>query len=574
MTIDVNEILKPISSKDAMSILCLFLAQKDEPRSTHEELGFKTQQSAFEKIATIFGYNHHTVKLTRDSFDHHTDSSRTGWREELRPALKSVWDDFSKFSRTDLLELCLEILSREWVPIDKKDASSVTLFEKIEQAASKTKIKPVFSGIIINFSNTRGNWFAATIDQLISSLSDILANINAFRSAGTQYNETNWRSAFDANLEDEVSKALAGTQTLPYFSLLAKIIHFSNSSDAYADGRINLEEGQLKAAIKLLKEISTADKAAHKSDHHTAEADRLTGGNNTIYYGAPGTGKSHTVDKLSKNDEVIRTVFHPDVQNSDFVGTLKPVREGGDISYRFSPGPFSIALVEAMNNPDKKVWLVIEELNRAPAAAVFGDLFLLLDREENGTGEYDVNCPNEEFARWFEEQTGDKTGKIRLPSNLWIAATMNSADQGVYPLDTAFRRRWIQKYIRINYDAGPNGSIGVMQDEGYENVLEWRAFVKALNEHLTDELSIAEDRLVGPWFVKESELGDDGALPGKVLIYLWDDLLRHHGREAIFNTARVKTYGDLSSRVDDGKPVFSDSFLARLAPLAAPATEA
>ena len=336
--------------------------------------------------------------------------------------------------------------------------------------------------------------------------------------------------------------------------------------------------GELVAALAKNSEIeplmrAVIEEAVPVEMPAIAAGERQTGGNNTIYYGAPGTGKSHTVDKLSNNDEVIRTVFHPDVQNSDFVGTLKPVKKGDDISYRFSPGPFSTALVKAMIDPGKKVWLVIEELNRAPAAAVFGDLFLLLDREENGTGEYDVNCPNEEFARWFEEKTGDKTGKIRLPSNLWIAATMNSADQGVYPLDTAFRRRWIQKYIRINYAAGPDGSIGVMQDDGNENVLEWRAFVKALNEHLTDELFIAEDRLVGPWFVKESELGEDGVLPGKVLIYLWDDLLRHHGREVIFDTARVKTYGDLSSRVDDGKPVFSDSFLAKLAPLAAPAAE-
>lgn len=288
MTIDVSDILKPINSKDAMSVLCLFLAQKDEPQKTHVELGFETQQSAFEKIAKIFGYNPHTVKLTRDSFDYHTDSSRTGWREELRPALKTVLDDFSKYSRSELIELCLEILLREWVPIDNKDTKSVALFEMIESAASKTKIKPVFSGIVINFSNTRDNWFAVTIDQLIGSLSDILENISAFRSAGTEYDETDWRSAFYDNLKDDVSKALAGTQTLPYFSLLAKIIHFSNSSDTYVDGIIILEEGKLISAINLLKKISADDKTGDKRDAHTTEVDRLTGGNNTIYYGAPG----------------------------------------------------------------------------------------------------------------------------------------------------------------------------------------------------------------------------------------------------------------------------------------------
>ena len=299
---------------------------------------------------------------------------------------------------------------------------------------------------------------------------------------------------------------------------------------------------------------------------------RLTGGNNTIYYGAPGTGKSHTVDNQSKGDTVIRTVFHPDIQNSDFVGTLKPVRENGDITYRFSPGPFSVALVNAMNNPGQKVWLVIEELNRAPAAAVFGDLFLLLDRDKDGTGEYDVNCPSEEFARWFEEHTGDTSGKIRLPSNLWIAATMNSADQGVYPLDTAFRRRWIQNYLPIDYNAGPDGNIHVILSDGSEISPEWRIFIKALNTYLTNELSIAEDRLVGAWFIKATELGGDGALPGKVLIYLWDDLLRHHGREAVFNE-KIKSYGDLSHLVTEREPVFSDGFLARLAAVTSSPTE-
>lgn len=444
-----------------------------------------------------------------------------------------------------------------------------SLFEKIERAVSNTRIKPAFSGVIINFSNTRGNWFAATIDQLSSSLRDISGNIEAFRAAGLVYVEANWRDAFERHLEDEVSKALAGTQTLPYFSLLAKIIHYANSDNPYADRTIELDIDKIRTAITSLEQIAAEGLEENVPD----DEDRLTGGNNTIYYGAPGTGKSHTVDNLSKGDEVVRTVFHPDVQNSDFVGTLKPVREDGDISYRFSPGPFSIALVEAMNNPGKKVWLVIEELNRAPAAAVFGDLFLLLDRNADGGGEYDVNCPSEEFARWFEEKTGDSTGKIRLPSNLWIAATMNSADQGVYPLDTAFRRRWIQNYIPIDYDAGPDGSILVMHNGGSESNLEWRTFVKALNDHLTDELSTAEDRLVGPWFVKAAELDADGALPGKVLIYLWDDLLRHHGREAVFND-NIKSYGALSRKIADGQPVFSDTFLAKLALLAPPAAEA
>ena len=116
------------------------------------------------------------------------------------------------------------------------------------------------------------------------------------------------------------------------------------------------------------------------------------------------------------------------MQNSDFFGTLKPVTDDeGSISYAFSPGPFSKAIAHAYANPAEAVWLVVEELNRAPAAAVFGDLFLLLDRDENGAGEYDVDCPSEEAARWYKQKAGIENGKLRLPSNFWIVATMNSA---------------------------------------------------------------------------------------------------------------------------------------------------
>lgn len=567
MDIDVKRIVDQFAPIDAMRVLSLFLAQKDEPQKPHEELGFSTQQAAFEQIGSIFGYNPHTVKLTRDSFDFHTESARVGWQEELRPALKEIIDKFGSLSRAELLEISREILSREWTPMANKQKINDALFSKIENADSKTKIKPAFSGVVITFSNTGQGaggrkWFTVTIDQLVSNLSDMINKLAAFQAAGPDYVEANWRKAFEDNLSDEVSRALAGTQTLPYFSLLAKIIHYANSDAPYIDKRIDLDEAKIRIALDTLKRIA-ANGLAEIEAPDADDVERLAGGNNTIYYGAPGTGKSYRVDSLSKDAHVIRTVFHPDVQNSDFVGSLKPVREDGDITYRFSPGPFAIALVDAMNNPGKEVWLVIEELNRAPAAAVFGDLFLLLDRDEDGTGEYDVNCPSEEFALWYEEQTGEKSGKIRLPSNLWIAATMNSADQGVYPLDTAFRRRWIQEYIPIEYDKGPDGKITVMQTGGGEISLDWRAFVKILNDHLTDVLSIAEDRLVGPWFVKKDELGDAGVLPGKVLIYLWDDLLRHHGRGVIFNGG-IKSYGSLSTKSGSGEAIFSEGFLSRI----------
>lgn len=290
------------------------------------------------------------------------------------------------------------------------------------------------------------------------------------------------------------------------------------------------------------------------------QTDRLTGGENKIYYGAPGTGKSHKVEQLIDELTTVRTVFHPDTQNSDFIGALKPVIQNGDVSYQFSPGPFARAMAAAYDDPSNMHYLVIEELNRAPAAAVFGELFLMLDRNDDGKGEYDVDFPSDEFANWWKAETGNDTHKMRLPSNLSILATMNSADQGVYPLDTAFRRRWTQKYIPINYTKAPTGHIKLALSASSEKEIEWADFIRRLNEFLISEtsLAISEDRLIGPWFLKASELND--VLPGKLLIYLWDDLLRHQGRDIIFHSS-IKTYGDLALTVEKKKLVFSKSFL-------------
>lgn len=294
------------------------------------------------------------------------------------------------------------------------------------------------------------------------------------------------------------------------------------------------------------------------------EAVRLTGGSNVIYYGAPGTGKSWKIDSIveEKGGSVFRTVFHPDVQNSDFIGTLKPVIKADHVGYAFSPGPFAKAYVDAVNNPERMTWLIIEELNRAPAAAVFGELFLLLDRDETGNGIYDVDCPSEEFGKWLVSMTGDHTGKLRLPSNLSILCTMNSADLGVYPLDTAFRRRWYQCYVALDYDIGPDKEITINLSNGQAR-LKWLDFIKALNTLLSDH-SIPEDRLIGPWFIKPSEFDDNGKVPEKLLIYLWDDLLRAHGRNIVFRSALISTYGELLRLMDTGKPVFSTELEAVL----------
>ncbi|MBA4274738.1 MAG: hypothetical protein C0436_03690 [Alphaproteobacteria bacterium] len=291
---------------------------------------------------------------------------------------------------------------------------------------------------------------------------------------------------------------------------------------------------------------------------------RLVGGSNVIRYGAPGTGKSYAIDQEIVGHRNFRTVFHPTLEQSDFFGSLKPVVVEERVQYRFVPGPFCLALADALNNPAQRVNLIIEELNRGPAAAIFGDTFLLLDRQSDGGGVYDIASPSPEFAQWFATTTGNPDGRVRMPSNLWLLATMNSADQGVFPLDTAFRRRWSQNYEPLNFAHAPDVSFNVVRQDGSNDEIPWRVLAMEINSLLTQRLTIPEDRLLGPWFVKAEDRNADGAIPGKVLLYLWDDVLRHHGREEIFSSD-VQTYGELILRMSGGHPILSNNLLARLA---------
>ena len=311
-----------------------------------------------------------------------------------------------------------------------------------------------------------------------------------------------------------------------------------------------------------LRESGDTGKSPGKSPT-TAKTPALRGGENVIFYGAPGTGKTHTVDKMADGKFCVRTVFHPDIQNSDFIGALKPVMEDDRVTYAFSPGPFALALRDALAKPDSAVFLVIEELNRAPAAAVFGDIFLLLDRDKDGAGRYDVNFPTPEFKEWIRYELRRDIERISLPSNLSLLATMNSADQGVYPIDTAFRRRWRQEYIPIDYSNAPSGSLEIVRADGTICDMEWEVFAKTINDHLSDQLDIAEDRLLGPWFVTQEDLAHQKLIPGKVLIYLWDDLLRHTGRDRVFYGDKLKTFGKISEHVKDSKRIFADALLEK-----------
>lgn len=276
-----------------------------------------------------------------------------------------------------------------------------------------------------------------------------------------------------------------------------------------------------------------------------------------IYYGAPGTGKSHEVKKqtgeLLENGEevdlpnVFRTTFHPDTDYASFVGCYKPAMQptskeektltGKDeeIVYSFVPQVFTDAYVYAYNNPTTPTYLVIEEINRGNCAQIFGDLFQLLDRKD-GKSEYKIKA-DKDLGKYLNEakdnngqdvltnKEGIKDGKLCLPANLHILATMNTSDQSLFPMDSAFKRRWEWEYVPINYDENiESGKFEItIGKETDERKYSWVGFIEKVNEKIFD-LTQSEDKQMGNFFIKQSI--DEKGFKSKVMFYLWYEVLR------------------------------------------------
>lgn len=281
-------------------------------------------------------------------------------------------------------------------------------------------------------------------------------------------------------------------------------------------------------------------------------------GHNELVYGAPGTGKSFEVGQ--KYPDFRRVTFYPDYDYTQFVGGLKPVRSSDQkLDYKFVAGPFIDAMVDAYNNPANETGIIIEELNRANAPSVFGDVFQLLDRDEDGISDYAITNP--ELSEYLDERTANKfdfkKNGIRIPGNFSITATMNPADQGVYPIDAAFKRRWVQKYKSIDWNAEGIAK-GVIA--GFN--ASWPTVGKAINEFLGSEMGIDEDALLGEYFFKRDEISDIDKVSSKLLGYLWNDVVRYN-RPDLFAEG-ISTLSDAITALKSNKPVFTEGVLALL----------
>lgn len=307
-----------------------------------------------------------------------------------------------------------------------------------------------------------------------------------------------------------------------------------------------------------------------------------------VFFGAPGTGKSHKIDynlfkdkdgnpigkgiKEIPEDHKFRTTFHPDYDYAQFVGAYKPKRESDGITYSFVPQVFAKSYAAAWkqyfaagnaSTAENQVYLVIEEINRGNCAQIFGDIFQLLDRDADGSSQYsiDADC---DFAEWLEKEfktanvwdtyvgaVGD--GKLKFPPNLNILATMNTSDQSLFPMDSAFKRRFDWEYVPIKYAKDSDCSDDWKADEFKiiigNSMYMWLDFLKKVNADIYDATQ-SEDKQMGEFFIKPKS--DDlkiafNEFRSKVLFYLWDSVYKDETeRQAVFHFP----YGDGDGKIN------------------------
>lgn len=270
-----------------------------------------------------------------------------------------------------------------------------------------------------------------------------------------------------------------------------------------------------------------------------------------IYYGAPGTGKSHTVDGIVEgdSDNYQRVTFHPDTDYSSFIGCYKPTKDPDTdkLTYAFVAQPFLTSYIEAwkryaesfnthVESDAEPYYLLIEEINRGNCAQIFGDVFQLLDRDDSGFSKYSVT-PDTDITNFLAAAFADLNlrgrfakivsgEKMRLPNNLYIYATMNTSDQSLFPIDSAFKRRWDWRYTPIT--DGGKGYVINIDGIGYD----WYDFISTINKSIYGATN-SEDKQMGYWFVHLPEgdtLISQDTFISKVLFYLWSDIYKDFGK--------------------------------------------
>lgn len=576
--------------------------------------------------------------------------------EEIKSRTKGAFEN---------TELYLDIIERQ---IEKMFISS-DIDEKSNDIRSSFRLYPIMLlyKVLLELGRSVGKYtisideyrYIVATTEKFSDFLDALLYIKLFRESPDDVEQfTIFKEKFDSRLIQalkqlptlDVDTRTAITIKSEFVEEIAqKVYLFEENPDIFESDNYLEFLGSTKSLLDLkLVEPNTNEKSIFDCSIYR----------NRIFFGAPGTGKSYSLNKEAETlvshetDKIERVTFHPDYTYANFVGAYKPIMKASEfdeldedakrvisvlldenktaqekyndlvetfqknndltrlpallglyldddfttikhdgtqaannnsvernhgralrkyvrlmskdsykekIAYEYVPGPFMRTLVKALQNPDKPYVLIIEEINRANVAAVFGDVFQLLDRDNNGQSEYSINTTND-MRGYLQRQLGVAidVNTIKIPSNMFIWATMNSADQGVYPMDTAFKRRWNFSYYGIDDGEDKLSDISTKPKFklGQSNTLiSWNSLRKAINDELsTEAYSINEDKLMGPFFLKESTIQDNDSFKevfkNKVLMYLFDDVVKQK-RRLFFKCEGNCRYSSICSAFDE-----------------------
>jgi len=562
-------------------------------------------------------------------------------------------------------ELYLDIIERQ---IEKMFISS-EIDEKSNDIRRSFRLYPIMLlyKVLLELGRSVGEYtisideyrYIVATTERFNGFLDALLYIKLFRECPDDIEQfTSFKEKFDSRLIQAL-KQLPGldvdtrtsiTIKSEFVEVIAeKVYLFEENPDIFESNNYLEFLGSTKSLLDLkLVEKNTSEKSILDCSIYR----------NRIFFGAPGTGKSYSLNKEAEtlvsyeNDKIERVTFHPDYTYANFVGAYKPIMKASEfdeldedtkrvvsvlldetktaqekynnlvetfqrnndltrlpallglyldddfttikhdgtqaannnsvernhgrslrkyirllskdsfkekIAYEYVPGPFMRILVKALQNPDKPYVLIIEEINRANVAGVFGDVFQLLDRDNNGESEYSINTTND-MRGYLQGQLGAdiEVNTIKIPSNMFIWATMNSADQGVYPMDTAFKRRWNFSYYGIDDGEDKLSDISIKPKFKLgqsDKLISWNSLRKAINDELsTEAYSINEDKLMGPFFLKESTIQDNDSFKevfkNKVLMYLFDDVVKQK-RRLFFKCEGNCRYSSICSAFDE-----------------------
>ena len=475
-----------------------------------------------------------------------------------------------------------------------------------------------------------------------------------------------WSGFIDIDKDGVVRLVIPGQDDLQYKAALLEVIMFN---EYWEYGEIDIDYISIEAFNALRTSyFRYCDQFILRNDklNAIATSDIPSMPRQRIFFGAPGTGKSYSLNEDAKSlvsnkcEHIERVTFHPDYTYANFVGSYKPIMKQSDIecldddskkvlsvlnnrtittqekydalyesfksadgltrlpiilglyfddsfetkkedgtkasknnsvernhgrairkyvqllseesykekiAYEYVPGPFIRLLVKALQNPADPYVLIVEEINRANVAAVFGDVFQLLDRDNDGESEYSITTTADMRAYLQRELGKDKdVTTIKIPSNMFIWATMNSADQGVYPMDTAFKRRWDFSYYGIDDEETKLSDVAIKPQFTLgqsSKLIAWNSLRKAINDELsTDTYNTNEDKLMGPFFLKEEAFKDNTsfneAFKNKVLMYLFDDVVKQK-RRSFFKCENSNRYSSICHAFDlEGIKIFPD----------------